>query len=150
MANELAQLILSVLVLVFGAGVEELAPKFLGVGFPVLLCAVMFFASRRPMASSALFAIAADGRGEKTQVLLVPCLQSANGLPGKEGAVDVNMKDQALHSSLSLLPIAVSVSIITEDGENVNRHFLRFGGNAMRIHDTMPSQKMKLSQKMKK
>ena len=59
MANELAQLILSVLVLVFGAGVEELAPKFLGVGFPVLLCAVMFFASRRPMAASALFAIAA-------------------------------------------------------------------------------------------
>lgn len=59
MANEIAQLTLSLLVLVFGAGIEELAPKFLGVGFPVLLCAVMFFASRRPVSRAVVFAIAA-------------------------------------------------------------------------------------------
>lgn len=59
MANEIAQLTLSLLVLVLGAGIEELAPKFLGVGFPVLLCAVIFFASRRSVSRAVVFAIAA-------------------------------------------------------------------------------------------
>ena len=59
MGNDLAQLTLSVLVLVLGAGLEELLPKFFGVGFPVLLCAVMVFASRRPASRAVLFAIAA-------------------------------------------------------------------------------------------
>lgn len=59
MANEIAQLTLSLLVLVFGAGIEELAPKFFGVGFPVLLCSVMFLASRRSAARAVIFAIAA-------------------------------------------------------------------------------------------
>ena len=59
MANEIAQLTLSLLVLVLGAGFEESAPKFFGVGFPVLLCAVMFFASRRSVSRAVVFAIAA-------------------------------------------------------------------------------------------
>ena len=33
--------------LVLGAGAEELLPKFLGVGFPILLTATQFFATGR-------------------------------------------------------------------------------------------------------
>ena len=59
MANDLSQLALSVLVLIFGAAVEELAPKFFGVGFPALLCSAMYFAPRRSAPRAVLFAIAA-------------------------------------------------------------------------------------------
>jgi hypothetical protein len=59
--NELAQLALSLLVLVLGAGLEEILPKFFGVGFPVLLCAVMFFASHSSIWRAVVFAVAAGG-----------------------------------------------------------------------------------------
>lgn len=59
MGNDIAQLTLSILVLVVGAGLEELLPKFFGVGFPVLLCACVYFSSRRSTTRAALFAIAA-------------------------------------------------------------------------------------------
>ena len=59
MGNDIAQLTLSLLVLIFGAGLEELLPKFFGVGFPVLLCAAMYFACRRSASRMVLFAIAA-------------------------------------------------------------------------------------------
>jgi hypothetical protein len=57
--NDLSQFILSILTLVIGAGMEELLPKYFGVGAPILLCAVMVFASRRSASRAALFAIAA-------------------------------------------------------------------------------------------
>ena len=59
MANSVTVLVLSILVLVLGAGVETLMPKFLGVGFPVLMSAVQFAAVRRPAATVVLFALAA-------------------------------------------------------------------------------------------
>ena len=59
MANSVTVLVLSILVLVLGAGVETLMPKFLGVGFPVLMSAVQFAAVRRPVATVVLFALAA-------------------------------------------------------------------------------------------
>lgn len=52
-------LVLAVFVLVLGAWAEEFLPKFLGVGFPVLLVASHHFASRRASAFMCLFAIAA-------------------------------------------------------------------------------------------
>ena len=59
MANSATVLVLSVLALVLGAGAETLSPKFLGVGFPVLMAAVQFAAVRRSAAAAALFALAA-------------------------------------------------------------------------------------------
>lgn len=71
MKNSSIQLAFTVLVLVIGAGLEEILPKVLGVGFPVLLCAVQFSASRRPMHVAALFALAA-GAVEDALSSLVP------------------------------------------------------------------------------
>lgn len=45
--------------LVFGAAAEELLPKALGVGFPVLLAALPVMATRPPAALPVLFALAA-------------------------------------------------------------------------------------------
>ena len=59
MINSAVQFVLAVLVLVLGAAFEELLPKFLGVGIPVLLAAVLFFASRRSGSASLAFAVAA-------------------------------------------------------------------------------------------
>lgn len=47
MKDSLLQLVFWFLVLLFGAGCEELLPKFLGVGFPVLLVAVQLAACGR-------------------------------------------------------------------------------------------------------
>ena len=49
------------MVLCLGASAEELLPKLLGVGFPVLLASVQVVAVRRPIAAAMLFAIAAGG-----------------------------------------------------------------------------------------
>lgn len=59
MRNDLARLLLAVLVLVAGGVAEELLPKFSGVGFPVLLTACVLVAARRPAFESSLFAVAA-------------------------------------------------------------------------------------------
>lgn len=60
MKNSLLFLLLSVTVLVLGAGAEELLPKVMGVGFPILLMAVEFTAvRRRQTAMAVMFAIAA-------------------------------------------------------------------------------------------
>lgn len=59
MLGNVVQLLSSVLVLVVGAGLEELLPKVLGVGFPVLLTSVQFAAFRRPLPSLVVTAIAA-------------------------------------------------------------------------------------------
>ena len=59
MANDLVVFVLSLAVLVLGAGAETLLPKMLGVGFPVLMTAVQFIAVRRSAVAMVLFAIAA-------------------------------------------------------------------------------------------
>ena len=59
MANSFTVLVMLVLTLVLGAGAETLLPKFLGVGFPVLMSAVQFAAVRRSAVAATLFAIAA-------------------------------------------------------------------------------------------
>ena len=59
MANSVIVLVLSVLTLVLGGGAETVLPKFLGVGFPVLMAAVLFVAARRPAATVVLFALSA-------------------------------------------------------------------------------------------
>ena len=47
MKNSLLQLIFGFIVLILGAGMEDLLPKFLGVGFPVLLVTAQFLAFLR-------------------------------------------------------------------------------------------------------
>lgn len=59
--NDLARLVFIILTLIIGAAMEELLPKYLGVGFPVLLTAVQFQATRGNALMMLLFAIAAGG-----------------------------------------------------------------------------------------
>jgi len=59
MKREIIILTASVLTLVFGCALEELLPKFAGVGFPVLLMSSIYLASKRNMAASLMFAVAA-------------------------------------------------------------------------------------------
>ncbi len=59
MKNDVVQFTLCVLVLVLGGALEELLPKFLGVGFPILLSSVIFLSARRTIPFLVLFAIAA-------------------------------------------------------------------------------------------
>ncbi len=59
MKSDVVQFVFALLALVFGGAAEELAPKFLGVGFPFLLMASVFLASRRTVLSAVLFAVAA-------------------------------------------------------------------------------------------
>ena len=61
MRNSLLVLAFSLVVLCAGAGAEELLPKILGVGFPVLLASTQVFAVRCPLAAAMLFALAAGG-----------------------------------------------------------------------------------------
>ena len=49
------------IVLVIGGAVEEVLPKFFGVGFPVLLSVSLFVGQRRTPLAGALFALAAGG-----------------------------------------------------------------------------------------
>ena len=59
MKNEIVQIVLALLVLVLGSAFEEMLPKLAGVGFPLLMCATVFMASRRRMPLAICFAIAA-------------------------------------------------------------------------------------------
>ena len=60
MRNDVVQLAVMALALVLGAAAEELLPNFLGVGFPVLLMAAQYEASRRKgVLPALLFAVAA-------------------------------------------------------------------------------------------
>ncbi len=59
MRNSPIQLMLAILTLVIGAGVEELLPKVLGVGFPILLLAALRAAFGSGKFAAALFALAA-------------------------------------------------------------------------------------------
>lgn len=59
MKKEVIQLILAVFALIFSGAIEELAPKFLGAGLPVLLCASAYYAVRRTPLAGVLFAMAA-------------------------------------------------------------------------------------------
>lgn len=59
MKNDFVLIFLLFFTLAVGGALEELAPKMLGVGFPVLLTAAVFHAPRRPLATMAIFVIAA-------------------------------------------------------------------------------------------
>ena len=59
MKNNAVRLVLTVVTLVLGAAGEELLPKALGVGFPLLLGAVVYFAVRFPVSTAILVALGA-------------------------------------------------------------------------------------------
>jgi hypothetical protein len=57
--NNAVQFLLALFTLIFGGALEESLPKVAGVGFPVLLAAVLFFAPRRCAGEATAFAVAA-------------------------------------------------------------------------------------------
>ena len=59
MKSDFVQLVIALLVLAIGGAVEEMMPKILGVGVPVLLMATVFFTARRTPLAALLFALAA-------------------------------------------------------------------------------------------
>ena len=59
MGNSLLHLVYCVLLLVVGGAAEDLLPRVLGVGFPVLLAAALHVARRGTAFESAAFAVAA-------------------------------------------------------------------------------------------
>ena len=59
MIDRVVQTVLAVLVLVAGASLEETLPRVFGVGFPVLMAAVAFFAVRPAGTLSLAFAVVA-------------------------------------------------------------------------------------------
>ena len=62
--SDFVQIALAALVLVLGAAAEELLPKFIGVGFPVLLACVPFMSVRRGRMEALGFAAAAGAMEE--------------------------------------------------------------------------------------
>lgn len=64
MKNNFLQLAFGGIVLILGAGLEELLPKFFGVGFPFLLSAVPFLASRRSPVAIGLALVVSAGAFE--------------------------------------------------------------------------------------
>lgn len=59
MKKDIIQFVIALFTLAFGGAAEELFPKALGVGAPVLLSATAYFAVRRPPLQAMLFAVAA-------------------------------------------------------------------------------------------
>jgi len=62
-------MLFAIMVLVIGAGAEELLPKFAGVGFPVLFAAVPFLAMRYSTVAVLGFAVAAGAMEESISSL---------------------------------------------------------------------------------
>lgn len=69
MISDIIQFMTAVLALVLGAAAEEVLPKALGVGFPVLLAAVPFMATRLPRLEGLAFAVAAGAMEEAISAL---------------------------------------------------------------------------------
>lgn len=59
MRNDVLQLVFAFLVLIVGAGGEALLPHVMGVGFPILLMAVLFLSARTELVPAILFAVSA-------------------------------------------------------------------------------------------
>ena len=68
--SELIQLLTAALLLFVCAGLEELLPKFFGVGVPLLLASVIFVSFRREAAFSFFFAVAAGAMEDALSALL--------------------------------------------------------------------------------
>ena len=59
MKNDIVQIVLALLTLILGCALEELLPKVVGVGFPLLMSATVFVALRRRLPFAICFAVAA-------------------------------------------------------------------------------------------
>lgn len=101
MKSDVVQLVFCLLVLAVGGAAEELMPKALGVGFPVLLMAALFLAPRRPALVSALFAMAAGG-----------CEDALSSLPFATSASFFALAAVAVRSShMSYVAMAVAYPV---------------------------------------
>lgn len=76
MSSSLVRFVFALLTLILGAAAEELLPKTLGVGFPVLLASTIYFAPRKSIVLPVLFALAAGGAEDALSSL--PYLTSAS------------------------------------------------------------------------
>lgn len=76
MSSSLVRFVFALLTFILGAAAEELLPKTLGVGFPVLLASTVYFAPRKSIALPVLFALAAGGAEDALSSL--PYLTSAS------------------------------------------------------------------------
>ena len=76
MANDVVTFAFAAVARVLGAGAETLLPKFLGVGFPVLLTTVQFMAARRTAVAAVVFALAAGAMEDALSAL--PAATSAS------------------------------------------------------------------------
>ena len=64
MRNSLLQLVFGLLLLVLGAGAEDLLPRVFGVGFPVLLVLAQLVARRGAPVAFSVFAMAAGAMAD--------------------------------------------------------------------------------------
>jgi len=71
MKNDFARIVYCIAILAAGCAAEELLPKFLGVGFPILLAATIFFSSRSGVFAAVAFAIAAGAAEDAVSSLPV-------------------------------------------------------------------------------
>ncbi len=84
MKKDLIQLVIAFFTLALGGALEDLTPKMMGVGIPVLLSATVYFALNRPPLSGMLFAVAAgaaeDALADLPFVLSVSFFTAVAGL----------------------------------------------------------------------
>ena len=75
MKNKISRFVLSALVLVLGAALEDMLPHFLSVGFPILMTAVVILSLRASFPAVVLFALCAAAFEDSLSML--PILTSA-------------------------------------------------------------------------
>ena len=69
MKDEIVHFLFPLIVLLIGAAVEELLPKFNSVGFPVLMLASVWFATHRPLAEMLVLAVASGAAQDSLSAL---------------------------------------------------------------------------------
>ena len=67
--NKTLKIVFYMMTLVAGCAIEELAPRFCGVGFPVLMFMTFSLALEKPIYEYAIFAVAAGGMEEAISAL---------------------------------------------------------------------------------
>ena len=71
MKSDFAKIVYCAAILAAGCAAEELLPKFLGAGFPVLLAATVFLSARSGIFAAVAFAIAAGAAPPNEKVAFV-------------------------------------------------------------------------------
>ncbi len=112
------------LVLFGGACAEEFAPKFLGVGFPVLLVSALYLAPARQLVTSVLLALAAGAIADALSAL--PLMTSASFFVLAAIAIRSTLGRNILLSALAypLYEIWLALWSVSAEGSVFMRVFL--------------------------